>query len=189
MLQLKWCSNICDSWHVKPNVVHPMWKLELGLGLGLGLNSSSITTRFHPAKCCPGLVCFWPNSNLHIFGGINWSVFHDWGRTACSSNTNHSLDASGQHGWPLNGESPFSWSGRTPLVAAEPVIKESEAAAGGFERAHNVDTGGGVVFCLPPAPPRWTNSGLWGFYLTSWIVACIMWWLNVIWCHKWLNGC
>lgn len=59
-------------------------------------------------------------------------------------------------------ESPCSCSGGTPLVDTEPsdpVIKETKVA-GGSERAHNVDTGGGVVFWTPTSTTE--DEHTWG---------------------------
>lgn len=144
-LSLLTCQTKCNSFHVETRDkfrIRSVVKIKIIIKhqtvsssqvlFWIGVSDQTTTCTFLEAS----IVCF----------------FYNLGRTACSSNTYHSLDASGQHSWPLNGESPFSWSGRTPLIAAEPVIKETEAAAGGFKRAHNVDTGGGVVFCLQPAP-------------------------------------
>lgn len=102
------------------------------------------------------------------------------------------LEASGQHHWPLGGESPSSCSGGTPLVAAEPsdpVIKETKVA-GGSERAHNVNTGGGVVFWSPTSTPKMGSVRSLSERLESLPFVCIVCWLNVIRCHDqqvWMN--
>lgn len=141
---------------------------------------------------------FWPDNNPHIFdikkcidsfsclnctGG--WTAYRGTKRA-------RGLEASGQHHWPLGGESPSSCSGGTPLVAAEPsdpVIKETKVA-GGSERAHNVNTGGGVVFWSPTSTPKMGSVRSLSERLESLPFVCIVWWLNVIRCHDqqvWMN--
>lgn len=119
----------------------------------------------------------------------------DWQLDSLQRSRMHrGLEASGRHHWPSVGESPSSCSGGAPLVAAEPpdpVIKETKVA-GGSERAHNVDTGGGVVFWSPTSTLKMSTLGVCGSLsecLESLPFVCIVWWSDVTFSRSEWTSC
>lgn len=137
----------------------------------------------------------WPNKNWYFWhkevDGTVWSGLAA-GRPI-EKQSGRGPEASGQHHWPFGGESPCFCSGGTPLVAepSNPVIKETKVA-GGSERAHNVDPGGGVVFWSPTSTLKMNTLGVCRSLserLESLAFVCIVSWLNVIRCHNrvWMN--